>query len=111
MKHTLTLFTALLLADVAAPCAAGELEPKDLRRLVAAENVCAWPNLTLMRDGTVIAIIHDQPSHGGHMGVTVWQAMQKTGRPVEDPATKLIFRRLDVQAALEHVFATPPTKD
>jgi hypothetical protein len=31
--------------------------------------------------------------------------MQKTGQSVEDPATKRTFRRLDVQAALEHVFA------
>ena len=29
---------------------------------------------------------------------------QKTGRPVTDPATKLAFRRLDLQAALEHVY-------
>ena len=31
--------------------------------VVAIDNVCAWPNLTLMRDGTIIATIHNQPSH------------------------------------------------
>jgi hypothetical protein len=29
--------------------------------------------------------------------------MRKTGKPVEDPATKRVYRRLDVMAALEHV--------
>lgn len=42
----------------------GEIEPTKLRRAVAVENVCAWPNLTLLRDGTVVAILHNQPSHG-----------------------------------------------
>ena len=30
---------------------------------VAIENVCAWPNLTLLQDGTVVAVIHNQPGH------------------------------------------------
>ena len=42
----------------------GESEPKSWQRIVAVENVCAWPNLTLMPDGTIIAIIHNQPAHG-----------------------------------------------
>ena len=31
--------------------------------VVAVDNVCAWPNLTLLRDGTIVATIHNQPSH------------------------------------------------
>jgi protein-lysine methyltransferase-like protein len=31
--------------------------------VVAIDNVCAWPNLTLLRDGTIVATIHNQPSH------------------------------------------------
>ena len=31
--------------------------------VVAVDNVAAWPNLTVMRDGTIIATIHNQPSH------------------------------------------------
>ncbi|MCH2200935.1 MAG: glycoside hydrolase [Fuerstiella sp.] len=31
--------------------------------VVAIDNVCAWPNLTLMRNGTIVATIHNQPSH------------------------------------------------
>ena len=31
--------------------------------IVAVDNVCAWPNLTLLDDGTIIATIHNQPAH------------------------------------------------
>jgi hypothetical protein len=31
--------------------------------LVAITNVCAWPNLTRMPDGAIVATIHNQPSH------------------------------------------------
>lgn len=31
---------------------------------VAIDNVCAWPNLTVLRDGTIIATIFNQPCHG-----------------------------------------------
>ena len=27
------------------------------------KNGCAWPNLTVLRDGTIVATIHNQPSH------------------------------------------------
>jgi Neuraminidase (sialidase) len=62
--------TALVVAVGVAPL---EREPAKLRRVVAVENVCAWPNLTLMRDGTIIAILHNQPSHGRQEGdVDCW---------------------------------------
>lgn len=31
---------------------------------VAIDNVCAWPNLTLLRNGTIVATIFNQPCHG-----------------------------------------------
>ncbi len=31
---------------------------------VAVDNVCAWPNLTLLPDGSIAAIIFNRPSHG-----------------------------------------------
>lgn len=43
---------------------AQEAEPQTLQRVVAIENVCAWPNLTLLPDGTIIAILFNQPGHG-----------------------------------------------
>ena len=45
-----------------------ESEPGSVHRIVAVTGVCAWPNLTLMDDGTIIAIIHNQPSHGQQEG-------------------------------------------
>jgi hypothetical protein len=30
---------------------------------VAVDAVCAWPNLTTLPDGTILATIHNQPSH------------------------------------------------
>ncbi len=41
-----------------------ELRPENLEQAVAVENVCAWPNLTALPDGTIAAILHNQPSHG-----------------------------------------------
>jgi len=56
--------------------------------------VCAWPNLTLMPDGTIIAIIHNQPSHGGMEGeIECWaskdgERWKKRGNPApHDPNT------------------------
>ena len=48
--------------------AQAEPEPESMQRVVAVENVCAWPNLTLMGDGTIVAIFHNQPSHGKQEG-------------------------------------------
>jgi Neuraminidase (sialidase) len=31
--------------------------------VVAVDNVCAWPNLTVLPGGTIVATIHNQPSH------------------------------------------------
>ena len=47
---------------------AQEAEPKRLQRIVAIENVCAWPNLTLLPDGTIFAILFNQPGHGTLQG-------------------------------------------
>jgi len=33
-------------------------------RYVAIDDVCAWPNLTLLPDGSIVALIFNQPSHG-----------------------------------------------
>ncbi|WP_339682869.1 sialidase family protein [Gimesia maris] len=58
---TLALF-ALFITGLSAE------EPHVLKQVVAVENVCAWPNLTLLPDGTIIAVFHNQPSHGQQEG-------------------------------------------
>ncbi len=42
-------------------------------RYIAVDNVCAWPNLKLLPDGTIAAVLYNQPSHGRDPGhVEVW---------------------------------------
>jgi BNR repeat protein len=44
-----------------------------MERFIAIDNVCAWPNLTRMGDGTTVATIFNQPTHGGWEGdVECW---------------------------------------
>src|SRR4051812_46359088 len=74
MKHhrRLLTLTTLLFTPLAALHAA-DAEPKGIERVLAVENVCAWPNLTLLRDGTIAAVIHNQPFHGQEEGdVECW---------------------------------------
>ena len=39
-----------------------------MEQYVAIENVCAWSNLTLLPDGTIAAMVCNQPSHLKHEG-------------------------------------------
>ncbi|MDP1591398.1 MAG: hypothetical protein Q8M07_26825, partial [Prosthecobacter sp.] len=40
------------------------LHAQDITRFVAIDNVCAWPCLTLMPDGSINTTIFGKPSHG-----------------------------------------------
>ena len=58
--------------------------------IVAVDNVTAWPNLTVLPDGKIIASIFNQPSHGSVEGdVECWassdqgRTWKKRGVPVE----------------------------
>ncbi|RIH65567.1 exo-alpha-sialidase [Mariniphaga sediminis] len=72
-------------------------------RFIAIDNVCAWPNLTVLNDGTIIATIFNQPSHGGGEGdVECWASKdghfwEKRGTPARHtPGTN----RMNVAAGL-----------
>ncbi|MEW6356036.1 MAG: sialidase family protein [Planctomycetota bacterium] len=62
---------------------------------VAIQGVCAWPNLVQFPDGTIIATIFNQPTHGGWEGdLDCWasvdggQVWAFRGRPApHDPTT------------------------
>lgn len=46
-----------------------------MQRFVAIDNVCAWPNLTTLPDGTITAAIFNQPSHARAEGdVECWSS-------------------------------------
>lgn len=48
------------------------------KRFIAVDNVCAWPALALLPDGTVIACLFNQPTHGGWEGdVELWASTDK----------------------------------
>jgi hypothetical protein len=57
---------ALAAATVGVATADDEASPgiDVVSRGVAVRNVCAWPNLTLLPDGAVVATIFNQPCHG-----------------------------------------------
>jgi len=74
-----------------------------LNRFIAVDNVCAWPNLTLLKDGTVVASIFNQPSHGrGEGDVDCWsstdgQLWKKIGTPAMHEPMR---NRMNVAAGL-----------
>lgn len=77
-----------------------------MERYVAIDNVCAWPNLTRLPDGTLVAVIFDQPTHGGWEGDVVAWASEDDGRTwhfrgvaaPHEPGTN----RMNVAAGLAH---------
>ena len=45
------------------------------RRLIAIDNVCAWPNLQRLHDGSLVAVVFNQPNHGYTEGdVDAWRS-------------------------------------
>jgi len=64
-------------------------------RYIAIDNVCAWPNLKRLADGSIAAVVFNQPSHGKTEGdVEAWvsrdggKIWQKAGTPApHEPGT------------------------
>ena len=75
-----------------------------MERYISIDNVCAWPNLTLMPNGEIIATIFNQPCHGRWQGEVECWASGDGGRQWEyrgnptppDPGTN----RMNVAAGL-----------
>lgn len=72
-------------------------------RYISIDNVCAWPNLTVLPNGTFVATIFNQPSHAKVEGnVECWASKdgrfwEKRGIPApHDPGTN----RMNVAAGL-----------
>ena len=79
------LFLSVVLLSAAAGAEAGNRyvntrEGDKARPLVAVENVCAWPNLTVLPDGAIVATIFNQPSHGSVAGDVECWATEDAGR-------------------------------
>jgi hypothetical protein len=74
-----------------------------MERYIAIDNVCAWPNLTLLPSGEIVATIFNQPCHGKWEGdVECWASAdgrfwQRRGVPApHEPGTN----RMNVAAGL-----------
>jgi hypothetical protein len=102
MRHKFGCILSAFMASLAA--VAAPQSPSVVReRYVAIDNVCAWPNLTVLPDGSVVATIFNQPTHGGWQGdVDCWATRdgrfwEKRGTPApHEPATN----RMNVAAGL-----------
>ena len=75
-------------------------------RYVAVDNVCAWPNLTLLENGNLTATIFNQPHHGqGEGDVESWISLDG-GRIWElggvAAARKSKSNRMNVAAGVTH---------
>jgi hypothetical protein len=87
MKHAFLLF-ALTAGCFAAEPEAGPKPPPVIQHFVAIDNVCAWPILTTLRDGSINATLFSKPSHGQMEGaVECWNSAEgnfwaKRGVPV-----------------------------
>jgi len=70
------LLTGLLTAGMISSASLVEADRiTPIARFVAIDNVCAWPNLTLLPDGTITAVIFNQPSHARAEGdVECWSS-------------------------------------
>lgn len=106
MRNTLDwLLVVLTVSVVAVTAEAASPQPASpvVQRFVAIDNVCGWPNLTMLRDGTIIATIFNQPTHGGWEGdVECWASRdgrlwERRGTPApHEPGTN----RMNVAAGM-----------
>jgi Neuraminidase (sialidase) len=84
-KYLPLLFAALLFHQGCTPTEGSEADgeiPAEVQeankaevdeRFMAIDNRCAWPNLTVLKDGSIVATIFNQPSHARQEGdVECW---------------------------------------
>lgn len=89
MKLIHCLLVGALSASLAA---AEESAPSSIQRFIAVDNVCAWPALTVLPDGSINATLFGKPSHGQMEGaVECWNSVdgqfwEKRGIPAPNEA-------------------------
>jgi len=106
--HAMLALPLLLGASAAAQTDRAYVKTRDgqtPKPTIAVDNVCAWPNLTVLRDGTIIATIFNQPNHGLSAGdVECWASRDggdtwtKRGTPA--PHESEDSNRMNVAAGL-----------
>ncbi|HUT90525.1 MAG TPA: S8/S53 family peptidase [Thermoguttaceae bacterium] len=75
----------------------------------SSSNAIACGAAILLREA-IAKTGYDWKGDGPTLPEAILAVMQKTGKTVEDPPTRRSYRRLDLRAALDHVFAGAPKK-
>ncbi|MBE36170.1 MAG: hypothetical protein CMI16_11565 [Opitutaceae bacterium] len=57
-----------------------DFQPTILERYIAIDSACAWPNLTLMPNGDITALIWPEPTHGKSEGAVECWGSKDEGR-------------------------------
>ncbi len=57
-----------------------DFQIKVIDRYIAIDNVCAWPNIQLLKDGTILAMVYSEPNHGFSEGDIQCWASTDSGR-------------------------------
>ena len=70
----------------------------------SSSNAIACGAVMLLREAIELAG-YEWKADGRNLPEAMLAILQKTGTPVEDPGTMRTYRRLDLKAALDHVFA------
>lgn len=70
----------------------------------SSSNAFACGSVMLLREA-INKSKYDWKQHAVNLPAAMLAILQETGKEVADPATKLTFRRLDLLAAIDHVFA------
>ena len=65
MSLIVVMITLLTASASAEPTDKEDFIIENPEHYIAVDNVCAWPNLTLLPDGTIVAAIFNQPFHSG----------------------------------------------
>ena len=75
-----------------------------MEQYIAIDNVCAWPNLTRLPNGDIVAVIFNQPTHGKWEGDVECWGSSNGGRIWEKRGTPAIHKpgtlRADVAVGL-----------
>jgi len=79
-------------------------------RATSSSNAILCGSVLLLREA-IDQRGYDWKKDGPTLPDAMMSIFQKTGVAVTDPATKLTFRRLDVKAALDHVFTSQKNQD
>jgi len=80
-RCAVSLVSALILSVMSVGAVEGEPPSRRYARtrsgerpkpIVVADNACAWPNLTVLGDGTIVATVFNAPYHAQIVGDVDW---------------------------------------